>query len=384
MKKQIIFLVLLMLLSCESSKVFVPTIHQGIFVKGTLNLPDNTVIFLQKRLIDNSYKNIQTTKVKNKSFSFFEKITEPKLYYIGFVYTNDKIPFIANKFDTFITMENTNVEFAKIEGATILHDFYAYKNNLEKSNNKFIYKLNYIENHSNTILSAIILEEMLGKTKWRIKQNKKAYQFLTSEIQNTIIGKRINAFILKNEKLVAADKIVPEVTNTEMQESKLTEEPKPKKESVVIYRDIPNLPINHSLEKKPNFYAESIEGHDISLEEISKNSNIILVDFWASWCGPCRFQNPHLLKLYQKYHDKGFTIIGVSEDRYKDIEKWKSAVKKDGLPWHQVIDDNKRVAKMFGVSAIPHTFLLDKERGILLDKATSFIVEEKLKEIYGY
>lgn len=388
MKNILLLVSLLFILSCESNKAFVPTLHEGVFVKGNVNLPDNTVVFLQQRLTDNSFKTIQTTKVQKQEFSFFEKIDEAKLYYIGFRYTADRIPFIANKYDTYILMESNNVEEAKIEGASILHDYYSYKNNLKKSNNKFIYKLDYIKSHSNTILSAIILKEMLGKTKWRIGQNKKGYHFLTTEIQNTNIGKKINAFILENEPLVASDQVIAEVNVAEVikEENNLSIpiEEEIITETIEVYRDIPILSIDSSLERKPNFYAESIHGNDISLEEISKNNNIILVDFWASWCGPCRFQNPHLKKLYQKYHDKGFTIIGVSEDRYRDMDKWKKAVEKDGLPWHQVIDDNKRVAKMFGVSAVPHTFLLDKKRGVILDKVTSFVVEEKLKEIYGY
>ena len=77
-------------------------------------------------------------------------------------------------------------------------------------------------------------------------------------------------------------------------------------------------------------------------------------------------------------------MIGVSEDKYGDIDKWKNAVTTDGLPWHQVIDDNKRVAKMFGVKAIPHTVLLDQDGGVILNKKSSYTIERKLKEIFGF
>jgi len=239
-----------------------------------------------------------------------------------------------------------------------------------------LFKTKYIKNNPNSILSVIILKKMLGVTKWRTEQNRKAYNVLSPKIQNTKIGKNVLEYITKNEKLtakavsIAEVSLDPEVTNETpvVEVIKKTTSP-----SVVKYR-----------KKAPNFYAESIKGNDISLKSILKNNKVVLIDFWASWCAPCRAESPHIKRLYKKYHAKGFDVIGVSEDKYSDMNKWRNAVTNDGLPWHQVIDDNRRVARMFGVNTIPHTVLVYKNGGIILNKKSSYTIERKLKEIFGY
>ncbi len=382
MKKKIILITLISIfLSCNNKKekiidkAFVSKIHNGVFVSGTVNLPDNSVILLQEKLTNKTYKTIASSLVENTKFSFNEKISNPKLYFIGFNNLTKKIPFIANKYDAFITINYDDINNSSVKGAKVQDDYNDYLSELAKAKNKFVFKSTFIKEHTNSFLSAIVLKEMLGKTKWRIGQNKKSYHLLASKIKNSTIGKEINAFILKNEIIVKDTKSIAEVS---LDPTISNETP------VKIIEKAATISINPTRKKAPNFYAESLQGNDISLKDISKSSNVILVDFWASWCSPCRAQHPHLKKLYKKYHSKGFDIIGVSEDKYIDISKWKNAINLDGLPWHQVIDDNKRVAKMFGVSSIPHTFLLDKNGGIILNKNSTYTIEQKLKEIFGF
>lgn len=350
-----------------------PKIHNGLFVKGAISLPDNSIILLQEKLSDKIFNTLKTTKVLNNSFSFKKNIDEEKLLYVGFSKNDKKIPFIANNYETFIDVNAAGV--AKIQGSKVQQEFTNFSNKLDKAKNKFVFKTRHIKDNPNSILSAIILKEMLGNTKWRNEQNKKAYNSLTPKIQKSALGKYIINFIDKNEALVAKSVSVaeisldPEVSNEtpiKIVEKKVTVTKTP-------YR-----------KKAPNFYAESIAGNDISLNSILKNNKVVLIDFWASWCAPCKAQNPQLKRLYKKYKAKGFDVIGVSEDKYSDKQKWKNSISQEGLPWHQVIDDNKRVAKMFGVTAIPHLVLLDKNGGIILNKKTPYTIEKKLKEIFGF
>lgn len=110
---------------------------------------------------------------------------------------------------------------------------------------------------------------------------------------------------------------------------------------------------------------------------------IVLVDFWASWCGPCRRENPNVVRLYGIYKDKGFEVFSVSLDGNK--ADWQKAIEKDGLIWENHVSDlarwNSVAAKTYGVSGIPYTVLLDREGKIIAKGLRGEQLEQKLKQL---
>jgi len=132
----------------------------------------------------------------------------------------------------------------------------------------------------------------------------------------------------------------------------------------------------------PDFSQQTPDGESLRLSEL--RGKVVLVDFWASWCGPCRRENPNVVRMYNDYKDKGFEILGVSLDR--DRERWLQAIEKDGLTWPHVSDLKgwqNSVAKAYGVHSIPHTVLLDEEGRIIARNLRGAALEKKLKELFG-
>jgi len=130
----------------------------------------------------------------------------------------------------------------------------------------------------------------------------------------------------------------------------------------------------------PEFAQADVKGKSVALS--SFKGQYVLIDFWASWCGPCREENPAVLKAWQRYHSKGFAILGVSLDEQKD--KWLEAIKKDGLNWTQVSDLKgwkNSAALLYGVSGIPMNFLLDKNGKIIAKGLRGEDLENKLAEL---
>lgn len=133
----------------------------------------------------------------------------------------------------------------------------------------------------------------------------------------------------------------------------------------------------------PDMEYDNPEGKKMKLSDL--RGKVVLIDFWASWCRPCRNENPNVVKLYQKYQAKGFDIYSVSLDR--DKTSWINAIKSDNLTWENHVSDLKywssAGAKQYNVSSIPSTFLLDREGRIIAKNLRGAALEQKLQEILG-
>jgi thiol-disulfide isomerase/thioredoxin len=131
----------------------------------------------------------------------------------------------------------------------------------------------------------------------------------------------------------------------------------------------------------PEITLKNPEGSVIKLSSLK--GNVILIDFWASWCGPCRKENPNIVKMYNKYKSKGFTVYSVSLD--KDREAWKRAIKSDGLLWPNHVSDllewETPLKNLYGFNAIPYTVLVNRNGKIIGTNLRGESLEQKLKEV---
>jgi len=168
---------------------------------------------------------------------------------------------------------------------------------------------------------------------------------------------------------------------------------KTKYEKSISKRKIPNQPppkkkksgknsTYSAGDEAPDIVMNNANGETIRLSDL--RGEVVLIDFWASWCGPCRRENPNLVRAYEKFHSKGFEVFSVSLDSNKD--KWIKAIKKDGLVWDTHVCDlqgwKNEASRAYGISSIPHAILVGKDGVIIRTHIRGAALETELEKLF--
>jgi len=222
----------------------------------------------------------------------------------------------------------------------------------------------------------------------RYKQLMQEYTTL-SEANQKVELERLKAFVKAHPASFSAVFLLDgaartmELADVENLYASLSDEYKDTRSGKSIIKGIEARKITAIGKTAPDFTQPDTLGNAVTLSSL--RGKYVLVDFWASWCGPCRAENPNLVKTFNKYKDKGFTVLGVSLDQPGKKEAWLAAIHKDNLTWTQVSDlkfwDNE-VAVLYGVKAIPTNLLLDPNGKIVAKDLRGEALDEKLSEVF--
>lgn len=162
----------------------------------------------------------------------------------------------------------------------------------------------------------------------------------------------------------------------------LNKEVRKSKEGVALKKTIDNFMAVRIGVEAPLFQQADTSGKMISLKDL--RGKYVLIDFWASWCGPCREENPNVVKAYEQFKDKNFTVLGVSLDKAEKRDAWIKAIKDDGLTWYHVSDLkfwSNAVAQLYSVRSVPQNFLIDPKGKIVGANLRGEALQQKLQEL---
>lgn len=342
-------------------------------ITGKIDGLDSGFVYLFNR--QSGSEKFDSSRVKNGLFNFTGKADSPQYFLLGIMdkEQHDKefhLGFFVQNGRISISGKRDSIDKATITGSPAQDEYNSFiasrkflddeekglekiYDSLQKKGDKQgmdslqkIFKLfgqkekdflkGYVKNHPDSYISAMEVYQNFSYNP-DAKELDSVYNDLALSIQNSYFGKKIKSVLDIAEKTAVGN-------------------------------------------EAPVFAQNDATGKPVSLA--SYKGKYVLVDFWASWCGPCRAENPNVVKAYQKFHAKGFDILGVSLDADKD--KWMEAVKKDNLGWSQVSDLQgwkNNVAVLYGVEGIPMNFLIDREGKIVGKGLRGEDLESKLGEL---
>lgn len=331
------------------------------------NMKEGEIYFIRS----SDEQHIDTVKVKDGQFKLVLEAKEPTVYMINFGPNQQPAFVIIENGPTQITYTLDSLNSIHVEGGTE-----------QKLYNGFI-------SDCKPVFASM---DSLGQLAVVNEENVAVLQELQKEFfrLDAIIKEKQLNFIRKNNSSVAGtfvavnylnEKMDKTVNDAEQIYSMLDARAKQTFYGKRIEALIKQLKGTSVGQPAPDFTLNDANGRALALS--SMKGKVVLVDFWASWCGPCRGENPNVVAAYKKYHPKGLEILGVSLDDQKD--KWMSAVEKDGLTWNHVSDLqgwNSPVAALYGVQSIPANFLVDRDGKIIAKDLRGEALEQTLSEVF--
>jgi len=347
---------------------------QNFVVEGKLNQNYNGR-FLKLLYNEGQIKKIDSTEIKKGAFKFVGTLAMPTAAKIslGNEDNGDRIDiFLAN--GTLKVIAKDSIRFAKITGTKMAEEHEVMAKRLRPIDKWFVDGLTTFKNMpEGAEKKAYINKLMEGFDAYalnkRIAINKFATEYPASYISLYYLDKNSPGVLLNYEATYPYfAKLSSEVKATPLG--------KQLEERLIVAKGA----LTGSQFK--DFVSTTPDGKPLSLKEVIASNKYTLVDFWASWCGPCRKENPNVVKTFNAFKEKGFTVLSVSLD--EDGEKWKAAIAKDGMPWYHVSSLKgwkEPAATLYNIRAIPQNVLVDANGKIVATNLRAETLYDKVQSL---
>lgn len=337
--------------------------QSGYKVTGTVEgMPDGKAIIATVN--GSSLDTLAKADVKNGSFEFTGNVSEPTGAYIMVIGQRGAIPFMLENANITVNAGQAGLTVTGSEGQKIYDQFMAINTTTQQEAMKLQQEY-----------------QAANGDQAKMQAVQEAYAKLMTDAQ----AKETELIKANPDSYVSTFVIVSSMGQMEYEQLKerynlLGEKAKASAQGKAIAAQIAKLESTAIGQIAPNFTITTPEGESISLYDIK--GKVKLIDFWASWCGPCRGENPHVVEIYKGYHPKGLEIFGVSLDNNK--EAWVKAIADDGLVWKHGSDLKgwqSAPAQLYSVSGIPHTVLLDENNKIIAKNLRGDELKQKIAEL---
>jgi peroxiredoxin len=368
--KNVFFLIFMsvIVLSCSDNKAYK--------ISGTIEDLDGKQVFL-KKIEDGRPVDVDTVTIENNGFSFEGSVDQADIYFLFFESAMGNLPFVLDNTNIEVTAYKDSIPVSVIKGSADNDLAMNYVKTIKNFNNEFK-DLNLELAEARKTNDTLFIQSFQSKRMKLMAERDSITKSYITKNTNSVFGLIIleNLFMRGQYSEDEAQEIFSNYSETSKTSG-------PGTRLKGMFDAIYATKIGAIA---PEFSGPNPDGEVISLGEIK--GKVTIIDFWAAWCGPCRRENPNMVKLYKNYHDKGLNMIGVSLDgnqRQGDAKQaWIDAIVKDSLTWPQIsnlkyFDDP--IAKQYNIKAIPATFILDSEGKIVAKNLRGKPLEDKVAEL---
>jgi len=340
----------------------------GFAISGSVKgAAENTKVSLTDG--SNPTDTIASTLVKDGKFTLKGHVSEPNLYELNFVAAGKKAPLFMGNDKMSVSGSTEDVKELKVSGSASNDDFMEF----QKMFNPYFVRLNSVMGQANSPAGVTKKDSLFSE-----------YKKLTDSI-----FKQIDGFVDRKKSsyvapfvLVVVNQLTEDVAAQDRRLHSLSPEVQKGYYAQYLQKMVDDAKIGAVGTEALDFTQNDTSGRAVTLS--SFRGKYVLVDFWASWCGPCRMENPNVVNMYQKFKGKNFTVLGVSLDKSK--EPWVKAIKDDGLAWTQVSDlkywYNEAAAK-YHIQSIPQNLLVDPNGKIVGRNLRGPDLQARLCELLG-